>query len=66
MNVAFVAPRTKVPPDVELVVLEYHWYVGIIVVEPNVTVKGVGVPFKHTVLEAGCVVILGAGFTVTI
>ncbi len=51
---------------VELLLFEYHWNEGVTLELLNTTVKVVGVPLRHTVLGEGCVVIVGAGLTVTI
>ena len=58
-----VAPLIKVPPELLLLTLEYHWYVGVPDVLLSVTESTDAVPFKQTELEAGCAVMDGAGFT---
>ena len=56
-----------VPPEVELVVLLYHWKVGVPVPFCVVTLKALNVPSKQTVwVVKGGVEKVGAAFTVIV
>jgi len=64
--VEFVAPVIGVPPEFELVLFEYHWYVGVPTPPVYETDNADGLPPTQSDCEGnGCVVMVGCGFTIT-
>ena len=66
VNEAAVAPAIAVPPEFELVGVEYHWYAAVPVPPAKATVKGLVVPPTQILWRASGWVVTEATDTTSI